>query len=153
MRPAFTIIEVIAAAAIAALAGVALLQMNSQSLFLFEKVRDTALSGELSALAGNHADVRFHHTSKTLYDLFGDSYAIDNDELRKKLQNEKFDYSETLIDTILIDAGGMQAEANATWTDEEMEAAQVAPMLQLELIQVTLKNSDRHGGIIIARQK
>lgn len=153
MRPAFTIIEVIAAAAIAALAGVALLQMNSQSLFLFEKVRDNGLSGELSALAGNHADVRFHHTSKSLYDLFSDSYTIDNDELRKKLQDEKFDYSETLIDTILIDAGGMQMESNTTWTEEGAEAAQVAPMLQLELIQVTLKNDDRHGGIIIARQK
>jgi len=153
MRPAFTIIEVIAAAMIAALAGVALLQMNSQSMFLFERVRDSALSGELSVLAGNHADVRFHRTSKSLYDLFGDSYTIDNDVLRKKLQDEKFDYEETLIDTIVLDTAGMQSETNATWTDQTMEASAAAPVIQIELVQVTLKNAARHGAIIVARQK
>lgn len=150
MRPAFTLVEVLAAAMIATIAGIALLQMNSQNLFLFSRLRQKASVSETLSLVGNHADSRFNHTTKSLYDLLDDTYEIENDELRKYLQDQKYDYSERVVATVSFNSDGM-SEQNASFTDEEMQDAASAPLIQFELVQVGVKNKDEHGALLIAR--
>jgi type II secretory pathway pseudopilin PulG len=153
MRAAFTLVEVVAAAAIASIAGIALLQMNSQSTFLFSRLSETAASAEMLSLVGNHADKRFNRTSKSLYDLLDQTYQIDNDELRKYLQNERIDYSERVIETVSFNSDTL--EANATTgdavTEKEIENAAAAPLIQFELLQVSIKQKDLHGAVLVAR--
>ena len=138
MRPAFTLVEVLAAAMIATIAGIALLQMNSQNLFLFSRLTQKASVSETLSLVGNHADSRFNHTTKSLYDLLDNTYEIENDELRKYLQDQKYDYSERVVATVSFNSEGM-SEQNASFTDEEMQDAASAPLIQFELVQVGVK--------------
>jgi len=151
MRPAFTLVEVIAAAAIASLAGIALLQMNSQSMFLFSRLKETSAMSEKLSIVGNHADKRFNHTSKTLYDILGGTYEIENDELRKYLESRKFDYSERVVETITFggeDSGETEEDA---YTQKAMEDAAAAPLIQFELVQVGIRDEDEHGAVLMAR--
>jgi hypothetical protein len=150
MRPAFTLVEVIAAAAIAAIAGIALLQMNSQNMFLFSRLTETAAVSETLSLIGNHADKRFNHATKSLYDMLDNTYQIENDELRKYLQNDKYDYSENVVDTISLAPDAMPA-VGETISDIEMQDASAAPAVQFELVQVSIKKEGKHGAVLIAR--
>ncbi len=149
MRKGFTLVEVVAAAAIAAIAGIALLQMNSQSMFLFSRLKRTSAVSEALSIVGNHADKRFNHTTKSLYDLLGDTYRIDNDDLRKYLQNTKYDYVETVVETISF---GMDDNMTEEPLDEtQMQDAAAAPIIQFELVQTGIRNDKTHGAVLTAR--
>ena len=154
MRSGFTLVEVIAAAAIAAIAGIALLQMNSQSMFLFSRLVETSEVSETLSLVGNNADKRFNHTTKSLYDMLGDRYPIENDALRKYLQEKKYDYSEKVVETITFGADDMGEPgdgAEETFTDEEVQDAAAAPIIQFELVQVAIRDDRTHGAVLLAR--
>lgn len=153
MRPGFTLVEVVAAAAIASIAGIALLQMNSQSIFLFSRLRETASAAELLSIVGNHADSRFNRTEKSLYDLLDGTYTIDNDELRRYLQRERISYTERLVDTIGLDGSTANVGDSPEMgqTQKELEDAAAAPIIQFELVQVVMKTKDLHGAILVAR--
>jgi len=151
MRPAFTIIEVVAAAAIAAIAGVALLQMNSQSTFLFGRLSETSQVSETLSLVANHADRRLNKTTKSLYDLLGSAYRIENDELRKYLQNEKYDYFEHTVRTVSLGSDMTEEEEGEGLSEKELEDAAAAPVIQFELIQVGIRNDKVHGAMLTAR--
>lgn len=151
MRSAFTLIEVVAAAAIASIAGIALLQMNSQSTFLFSKAKQTAMVAERLSIVGNHADARFAHTTKSLYTILGDTYRIENDDLRKWLDAQRIDYEERLVDTIRFDSDDDGSGSDEPMTYEEEADAAAAPVLQFELIQVSMKQDEDHGAVLITR--
>lgn len=150
MRAAFTLVEVIAAAAIASIAGIALLQMNSQSTFLFSRLTETAGAAETLSLVGNHADKRFNHTTKSLYDLLGDTFDIQNDELRKLLQEQKYDYNENVVETVSL-GSDMNASVSEEYSEEDRADAANAPVIQFELIQVAIKRKGMHGAVLTAR--
>lgn len=150
MRSGFTLIEVVAAAMIATIAGIALLQMNSQSGFLFSRLTEKAAAAERLSIVGNHADPRFNHTTKSLYDLLGGMYAIENDELRRYLEKEKFDYSEQKIETAGFDTDAMP-EVGEQINDAQLQDAAAAPVIQFELMQVGIKNSSTHGAVLVVR--
>ncbi len=154
MRTGFTLVEVVAAAAIAAIAGIALLKMNSQSMFLFSRLVETSEVSEILSVVGNHADKRFNHTTKTLYDIMDGRYDIQNDELRKHLQNSKYDYSEQVVDTISFGAEaaeGSGEETEESFTDKEIQDAASAPIIQFELVQVSIKSEKLHGAVLVTR--
>lgn len=151
MRSAFTLIEVVAAAAIASIAGVALLQMNSQSSFLFTRAKQTAMVAERLSIVGNHADARFAHTTKSLDTILGDTYSIENDDFRKWLDTQRIDYEERLVDTIRFDSGDDGSGGDEALTYEEEADASLTPVLQFELIQVSMKQGEDHGAVLVTR--
>lgn len=150
MRFGFTLVEVVAAAAIASLAGLALLQMNSQSTFLFGRLSNTSAVAETLSLVGNHADTRFMRTTKSLYDILDGTYNIENDEFRRFLQNEKYEYDEKRIATAGFDSSGMP-KIGETVSGAQLENAAAVPVIQFELIQLTIRKEDLHGSILTVR--
>lgn len=146
MRNGFTLMEVLVAVMIASLVGMALLQMNAQSIHLFDRLRQTTKMTEVTAVAAIHADKRFHKTDKTLYDLLDDSYDITSDEFRKFLKDHKYSYQETVLETVTFG----EVEEAAAMTEEEAIAQEEA-MIQFELIQVTIKDKLAHAALLIAR--
>ncbi|MHC3995155.1 prepilin-type N-terminal cleavage/methylation domain-containing protein [Thiomicrolovo sp. ZZH C-3] len=153
MRPAFTLVEVLAAVAIAAIAGAALLKMNSSNLFFLGQLEQTSRMTEDLAVASLHADKGFHRSDKALYDLLRESYTIENDDLRTYLKSQQFRYTETLVDTISFDTGMLTegAETGETFDSKDIQAAGAVPPIQFELIQVTLSAERRHGSILTIR--
>jgi len=157
MRGAFTLIEVLAAVAIASIAGIALLKMNSSHLFLLGKLQNYSVINEVLAVGAMHNAVTYNRSDKTLYDLLEADYTIGNDDLRQYLKSQKYTYTETVADTITFDAGMFSSDMNAS---EEMEksdnaaveeAAAAAPLIQFELVKITLKDGTRHGSILQIR--
>ena len=59
------------------MAGIALLQMNSQSTFLFSRLKTTSTISEVLSLVGHHADIRFNHSTKSLDDILNRPVVLD----------------------------------------------------------------------------
>ena len=157
MRSAFTLVEVLAAVAIAAIAGAAMLKMNSSNLFFLERLKQTSQISEDLAVAALHADKRFNRKDKSLYDLLGDAYTIENDDLRRYLEAQNYRYSERVADTISFDTAmmsGGEGEMNGDDTSfdaADVKAAAAVPLIQFELIAITLASDKRHGSILQIR--
>jgi prepilin-type N-terminal cleavage/methylation domain-containing protein len=153
MRPAFTLVEVLAAVAIAVIAGAAMLKMNSSNLFFLGQLEQTSLMTENLAVAAFHADKSLQRSDKPLYDLLRDSYPIENDDLRAYLKSQRYRYTETLVDTISFDTGTLTegAESGEEFNARDIEAAGAVPPIQFELIQVTLSAERQHGSILTIR--
>ncbi len=152
MRSGFTLIEVLVAAVIASVAGLALLKTNGSNTLLFTKLMGYSQASEELSLVGMHADKRFNHTTKSLYDILDRSYDIANDDLRKHLKSVKYTYNETLVDTITFGEDGVKDndEPQEEGVEEEGAAAAV-PLIQFELIRVSIKNDSLHGSILKVR--
>jgi prepilin-type N-terminal cleavage/methylation domain-containing protein len=153
MRSAFTLVEVLAAVAIATIAGAAMLKMNSSNLFFLGQLKQTSQVSEDLAVAALHADKRFNRNDESLFDLMGDTYAIDNDDLRRYLKAQNYRYSETVADTISFGTGmltGSEEDDNGNEA-ANVEAAAAVPMIQFELISITLASDKRHGSIMQIR--
>ncbi|MEJ2500805.1 MAG: hypothetical protein P8Y65_06735 [Campylobacterales bacterium] len=153
MRSAFTIIEVLAAVAIATIVGAAMLKMNSSNLFFLGQLKQTSQVSEDLAVAALHADKRFNRDDKSLYDLMEGAYAIDNDDLRRYLKTQNYRYTESVADTISFDTGMMTGSEEDDNGNEaaNVEAAAAVPMIQFELISITLASDKRHGSIMQIR--
>jgi prepilin-type N-terminal cleavage/methylation domain-containing protein len=159
MRQGFTLIEVVAAVAIATISGAALLQMSANSLNFFTKIHEKSLVSEELSLVGAHADIKFNRTTKSLDDILDRSYNIDNDELRDYLKAQTFDYNEVVLETITLDEDSLGDSE-----DEESEIAEdirdtqdptqsaLAPVIQFEIVQVSIKNKKEHGSILQVRE-
>lgn len=152
MRPAFTLIEVLAAGAIASIAGIAMLKMNSANLFFFTKLKNYAQIQDVLSVAGLHGDVAFNHSDTTLYTLLDPYYTIENDELRQYLKSQTYSYSEQVTDTISFDTGILSADTqNAEIKMSDVQKAAAAPLIQFELIKITLRDKAKHGSILQVR--
>ncbi len=151
MRRGFTIVEVVVAAVIATIAGVGLLQMNSNYTHLFNRITEKSTSSEILSIVGLHADQKYHHTSKTLDDLLNDTYQIDNDDLRKWLKDTKVDYSEHLVETITFGEEELGGEFGDYSMDESVETSALAPVIQFELIEVHIESKELSGSILHVR--
>jgi hypothetical protein len=151
MKKAFTLVEVVAAAAIASLAGLALLKMNANYSFLFTKLQQTSTISEKVSLVGHHADLKYHRTTKTLYDILNNTYEIENDDFRKYLKEQKFDYHERRVELITFgeEELGEDEAFGEMDTGEDMSA--VAPLVQFELMQISIKNRKEQGMILQVR--
>jgi prepilin-type N-terminal cleavage/methylation domain-containing protein len=149
MRSGFTLVEVLVATVIATVAGAGLLQMNSNYTKLFTHIQEKSLSSETVSLIGLHADIKYNKTSKTLFDILDKTYEIDNDDLRKYLKDQKFDYSEHLVETITFGEDGEEEEAFSMGESEDVSA--LAPVIQFEIIEVSIKNKDLRGSILHVR--
>ncbi len=150
MRSGFTLIEVMVAAVIASFAGLALLQVNSSNTLLFSKLQGLSESSEELSLIGAHADQRFNRTTKSLYDILDREYDITNDDFRKYLKEVKYDYKESLIDTIVFGENDMDSETEALYENDLENNANV-PLLQFELLKITIRNDESHGAILKIR--
>jgi len=152
MRPAFTLIEVLAAVAIASIAGIAMLKMNSANLFFFDKLKHYAQIQNVLSVAGLHGDISYNRSDKTLYDILNPHYTIENDELRRYLKSQTYRYEEQLIDTIAFDTDALSEEAPDTEVDmTDLQNAAAAPLIQFELIKITLRDKEKHGSILQVR--
>lgn len=152
MRPAFTLIEVLAAVAIASIAGIAMLKMNSANLFFFDKLKHYAQMQNVLSVAGLHGDISYNRSDKTLYDILNLHYTIENDELRRYLKSQTYRYEEQLIDTIAFDTDALSEEAPDTEVDmTDLQNAAAAPLIQFELIKITLRDKEKHGSILQVR--
>ena len=150
MRSGFTLIEVMVATVIATFAGLALLQVNSSNTLLFSKLQGLSESSEELSLIGAHADQRFNRTTKSLYDILDREYDITNDDFRKYLKEVKYDYKESLIDTIVFGENDMDSETEALYENDLENNANV-PLLQFELLKITIRNDESHGAILKIR--
>ena len=156
MRSGFTLIEVLAAVAIASIAGIAMLKMNSSNLFFFDQLRQYSQIQETLSIAGFHGTKSDDRSDKTLYAMLETSYTIDNDDLRHYLKSQTYSYSERVVDTVSFDSdalfseedGGTQTE---TVSEVDMEKAASVPLIQFELVAVTLKDKTKHGTILQVR--
>ena len=152
MRPAFTLIEVLAAVAITAIAGIALLKMNSANLFFFSKLKNYAQMQDVLSIAGLHGDLSFNRSDKTLYSILDTYYTIGNDDLRQYLKSQKYAYSEQLVDTIAFDTDVLASQTqNGDVTMADVQNAAAAPLIQFELIRITLRDKEKHGSILQVR--
>ena len=153
MRKGFTLIEIMIAAAIASIVGLALLQMNANTTHLFSHIRSSSNMAETLSLIGEHGDLKYNHTDKTLYDILDKSYAITNDELRHFLEKNKYSYNEKVIDTITFGEDGEIQEEEDIQDDsanrDDLEAQ--APLIQFELIQISIKSPTQKGYILQVR--
>ena len=152
MRPAFTLIEVLAAVAIASIAGLAMLKMNSANLFLFGKLKNYAEVQDVLGIAGLHGDVAMNRSDKTLYALLDPSYTIDNDDFRQYLKSQTYSYNESLVDTITFNADTLsESPGEESINAADVMRASAAPLIQFELIKITLKSKELHGSILQVR--
>ncbi len=150
MREGFTMVEVLVAAVIASFAGMALLQTNNSNTLLFSKLKSLSESTEELSLVATHADKRFNRSNKSLYDILDRQYDIQNDDFRKYLKETKYDYTETLIDTIIFGDDG-EAENSEDTNMLYEENSESVPTLQFELIKISIRNETSHGAIIKIR--
>jgi prepilin-type N-terminal cleavage/methylation domain-containing protein len=149
MRNAFTLVEVLVATVIATVAGAGLLQLNSNYTHLFSRITEKSLSSEIVSLIGLHADLKYNKTTKSLFDILDKTYEIDNDDLRKYLKDQSFDYSEHLVETITLGEEDITEEEFSMGDSNEVSA--LAPVIQFELIDVVIKNKQMQGSILHVR--
>ena len=149
MRSAFTLIEVLVATVIATVAGAGLLQMNSNYTKIFSRIKEKSLSSETVSLIGLHTNIKYNKTSKTFFDILDNTYDIDNDDLRKYLKNQKFDYKENLVETITFGEDGEKDEDFSMGNSKDVSA--LAPVIQFEIINVSIKNRELSGSILHIR--
>jgi prepilin-type N-terminal cleavage/methylation domain-containing protein len=147
MRGAFTLIEVLVATVIASIAGMALLQMNSNNMHLFKQIQYRSSNSEPISLIALHGDKKYNKTTKSLYDILDRTYEIKNDDLRKYLKDYRVDYSELLIETIKFDESETEPETQEMTSQEEASA----PIIQFELIQILAKTEQGQNAILTAR--
>jgi len=149
MRSAFTLIEVLVATVIATVAGAGLLQMNSNYTKIFSRIKEKSLSSETVSLIGLHTNIKYNKTSKTLFDILDNTYEIDNDDLRKYLKDQKFDYKENLVETITFGEDGEEDEDFSMGDNKDVSA--LAPVIQFEIINVSIINRELSGSILHIR--
>ena len=147
MRSAFTLIEVLVATVIASIAGMALLQMNSNNTHLFKQIQYRSSNSESVSLIALHSDKKYNKTSKSLYDILDTTYDIKNDDLRKYLKDTKVDYNEKVIETITF--GESESSEESEMMEEGMSTS--APVIQFELVQIVVKNQEGQNAILTAR--
>lgn len=149
MRSAFTLIEVLVATVIATVAGAGLLQLNSNYTNLFVKIKEKSVSSEVVSLVGLHANIKYNKTKKSLYDILDRTYEIKNDDLRKYLKDQSFDYSENLVETITFGDEDFEEEEFSMGDSNDVSA--LAPIIQFELIDVAISNKELRGSILHVR--
>ena len=151
MRKAFTLVEVLVATVIATVAGAGLLQLNSNYTYLFSSIKDKSVISEVVSIVGLHADVKYNKTTKSLYDILDKTYEIENDDLRKYLKDQSYDYNEHLIDTITFGEDELGEDKEEFSMDDTQETSAMAPIIQFELIDVNIKNKTQRGSIMDIR--
>ncbi len=151
MRSAFTLVEVLVAVVIATIVGAGLLQLNSNYSNLFGQIQKKSSSSEVMSIFGLHADLKYNRTDKTLYDLLEDDYEIENDDLRKYLKDQKFAYTEHLVDTITLGEEELGGEFGDYSMDEGSETSALAPVIQFEILDIVFKNKEMQGAILHVR--
>ncbi|MEA2111647.1 MAG: prepilin-type N-terminal cleavage/methylation domain-containing protein [Campylobacterota bacterium] len=148
MKSGFTLIEVLVATVIASIAGMALLQMNSNNTHLFKQIQYRSSNSEPVSLIALHSDKKYNRSTKSLYDILDRTYDIKNDDLRKYLKDYKIDYNEQLIETIKFDEAESD-DSESDYISEESDAS--APIIQFELIQIIAKTEQGQNAVLTAR--
>ncbi len=151
MRKGFTLIEIMVSVAISSIVGMALLSMNNNTIHLFTKLQNGSNIAEQLSLIGSHGDVKFNKTDKTLYDILNKTYQIDNDEARRYLENIKYTYNEKIIDTITFGEDGEKVEDSEQDSSNREDLEDQAPLIQFELVQISIKNKKKKGYILQVR--
>jgi len=151
-RKGFTLIEIMISVAITSIVGMALLTMNNNTLHLFTKIQNSSDITEQLSLIGSHGDVKYNRTDKTLYDILNKTYQIDNDEARQYLENIKYAYNEKIVDTITFgEDGSLEDENEQEESSNREELGEQAPLIQFELVQISIKNKQKKGYILQVR--
>ena len=153
MRRGFTLVEVLVATVIAMIVGVALLKISSSNLQLFERLHVKSFEDEMISIAGIHGDPMLNRTTKTLYDILEDTYEITNDELRKRLKDTRYDYRESVVDTVIFGSPVENKNSDEIPFDSitDVETPENSPLIQFEIMHIQLKNSHFNDSILQVR--
>jgi len=100
MRLGFSLIEVVIAAAILAIAGFAALSMSEKNLKLSGYLKQKAKLGEYNSIIAYQHNTDFNGKEKTLYDFVEDDFNITHDGMRQYLKKIKVRYEESEVETL-----------------------------------------------------
>ena len=153
MRRGFTLIEIMIAVTITSIVGMALLSMNNSTMHLFSTIKNRSNMAESLSIVGLHGDVKFNHTDKSLYDILDKRYTIINDEARGYLEAVKYSYNEQIIDTVTFGEDGEVIDEDNNQEEglnrDDLESQ--APLIQFELVKISIKKGDKKGYILQVR--
>lgn len=100
MRKGFTLIEVLVAASIIAVVGLALLQTHSNNTKLINRMSGQYhIKDEFSFVLLN-AQTKWDGSTKSLYDIISSKFTIKDDETIKWLKNKKVSYDQDELSSI-----------------------------------------------------
>ncbi len=93
-KKAFTLIEVLIAVMLLAIAGAALMQVSINNKNNFELTANRVIFDEEVSIPLTHRDKKYHKTTKDLYTYLSAEYNLTNDEIIKFLKSKKFSYEQ-----------------------------------------------------------
>lgn len=108
MRKAFTLVEVLVAAGIISIVGLALLQSHSTNTKLINRMSTQYHIKEEFSLVLLNANVNYSGSTKTIYDFVSQKFSIDNDDIRKWLKSRRLSYKDKEFSTIKLTDADME---------------------------------------------
>ena len=154
MRKGFTIIEILISVVIISTLLTGLLRLTSNSTTYLNKIFNGANNRLLASIIGLNSNPVFNRSDKRLSD-FLTKYNIENSELRKYLNDEKFTYKEKSISKIFIgdDANKSENEIDDI-SDSDMENKEEdtsSIFIQLEFFKITISNKNQKLNLYTVR--
>jgi len=86
---AFTLIEVLISVLIVSITAIALLDLQSSGIKLFNYNAQKEVDYKTASAIYSILDIKYHKTEKSLYDLIKTKYNISNFDIKKKLDSKK----------------------------------------------------------------
>jgi prepilin-type N-terminal cleavage/methylation domain-containing protein len=86
---AFTLIEVLISVLIVSITAIALLDLQSSGIKLFNYNTQKEVDYKTASAIYSILDIKYHKTEKSLYDLIKTKYNISNFDIKKELDSKK----------------------------------------------------------------
>ena len=152
MRKGFTIIEILISVVIISTLLTGLLRLTSNSTTYLNKIFNGANNRLLASIIGLNSNPVFNRSDKRLSD-FLTKYNIENSELRKYLNDEKFTYKEKSISKIFIgdDANKSENEIDDISDMENKDEDTSSIFIQLEFFKITISNKNQKLNLYTVR--
>lgn len=100
MRKGFTLIEVLVAASIIAIVGLALLKTHSTNIKLINRMSGQYHVKDEFSLVLLNAQTKWDGSTKTLYDIISSKFTIKDDDTIKWLKKKKISYNQDELSSI-----------------------------------------------------
>lgn len=94
MKKSFSLVEILIAAAIISVVGLALLQSGANNTKLINYMNEKKEMRELFSIVLLNSNEEWHNREKRLYDFVEKKFNIDDDDIRRELKDIKIDYKD-----------------------------------------------------------